>query len=154
MPELQNELICCLIKQTSRHTGQKISSGAGVQVNTKKLGKQTRVSSCIAFLTVYVLLFSLIFNQLRRDFCYAEVNSIAGFLVRASYQRHLNIHIHRFIKHFMADSHCTKLLFRYRIGQSFSRHKRNLIKTQKETFQSQRDLVSRWLEKKYSNGRG
>lgn len=52
MPELQNELICCLIKQTTRHTGQKISSGAGVQVNTKKLGKQTRVSSCIAFLTV------------------------------------------------------------------------------------------------------
>jgi hypothetical protein len=47
--ELQNELICCLIKQTSRHTGQKLSTGASVQVNTKKLGKQTRVSFyCIA----------------------------------------------------------------------------------------------------------
>lgn len=57
MPELQNELICCLIKQTSRHTGQKISSGAGVQVNTKKLGKQTRVSSCIALLTVFLCCF-------------------------------------------------------------------------------------------------
>lgn len=41
MPELQTELICALIKQTSRHTGQKL--GVGVQVN-KKLGKQTRVS--------------------------------------------------------------------------------------------------------------
>ncbi|XP_037914351.1 uncharacterized protein CG43867 isoform X5 [Hermetia illucens] len=39
MPELQTELICALIKQTSRHTGQKL--GVGVQVN-KKLGKQTR----------------------------------------------------------------------------------------------------------------
>ncbi|KAG5682451.1 hypothetical protein PVAND_011802 [Polypedilum vanderplanki] len=42
IPELQNELICQLIKQTSRHTGQKIST-SGVQVNTKKLGKQTRI---------------------------------------------------------------------------------------------------------------
>lgn len=41
MPELQAELICILVKQTSRHTSQKLS--AGVQVN-KKLGKQTRVS--------------------------------------------------------------------------------------------------------------
>lgn len=41
-PQLQAELICGLIKQTSRHTGQKLS--AGVQVN-KKLGKNTRVSS-------------------------------------------------------------------------------------------------------------
>lgn len=41
MPELQTEMICILIKQTSRHTGQKLS--VGVQVN-KKLGKQTRVS--------------------------------------------------------------------------------------------------------------
>ncbi|KAM7350172.1 uncharacterized protein CG43867 isoform 4-T5 [Cochliomyia hominivorax] len=39
MPELQSEMICILIKQTSRHTGQKLS--VGVQVN-KKLGKQTR----------------------------------------------------------------------------------------------------------------
>lgn len=39
MPELQSELICCLVKQTSRHTGQKL--GVGVQVN-KRLGKQTR----------------------------------------------------------------------------------------------------------------
>lgn len=45
IPELQNELICCLIKQTSRHTGQKLNTGtSSVQVNTKKLGKQTRVS--------------------------------------------------------------------------------------------------------------
>lgn len=42
MPELQDELICILVKQTSRHTSQKL--GAGVQVN-KMLGKQTRVSS-------------------------------------------------------------------------------------------------------------
>lgn len=41
MIELQAELICILVKQTSRHTSQKL--GAGVQVN-KKLGKQTRVS--------------------------------------------------------------------------------------------------------------
>lgn len=41
MPELQAELICILIKQTSRHINQKLA--AGVQVN-KKLGKQTRVS--------------------------------------------------------------------------------------------------------------
>lgn len=40
-PELQSELICTLIKQTSRHTSQKL--GIGVQVN-KRLGKQTRVS--------------------------------------------------------------------------------------------------------------
>ncbi|XP_037726728.1 uncharacterized protein CG43867 isoform X4 [Drosophila subpulchrella] len=39
MPELQTEMICILIKQTSRHIGQKLS--VGVQVN-KKLGKQTR----------------------------------------------------------------------------------------------------------------
>lgn len=41
MPELQSELICTLIKQTSRHTGQKL--GVGVQVN-KKLGIPARVS--------------------------------------------------------------------------------------------------------------
>lgn len=40
MPELQAELICTLVKQTSRHTGQKLGVG---QVN-KRLGKQTRVS--------------------------------------------------------------------------------------------------------------
>nr|XP_036232866.1 uncharacterized protein CG43867 isoform X8 [Bactrocera oleae]XP_036232867.1 uncharacterized protein CG43867 isoform X8 [Bactrocera oleae] len=39
MPELQTEMIGILVKQTSRHTGQKLS--VGVQVN-KKLGKQTR----------------------------------------------------------------------------------------------------------------
>ncbi|XP_058974606.1 uncharacterized protein CG43867 isoform X2 [Musca domestica] len=39
MPELHSEMFCILIKQTSRHTGQKLS--VGVQVN-KKLGKQTR----------------------------------------------------------------------------------------------------------------
>ncbi|XP_070500154.1 uncharacterized protein CG43867 isoform X4 [Chironomus tepperi] len=32
IPELQNEMICCLIKQTSRHTGQKLSTSAGVQI--------------------------------------------------------------------------------------------------------------------------
>ncbi|KQS25958.1 uncharacterized protein Dere_GG12739, isoform B [Drosophila erecta] len=42
MPELQTEMICILIKQTSRHMGQKLS--VGVQVN-KKLGKQTRAPS-------------------------------------------------------------------------------------------------------------
>lgn len=42
MPELQTEMICILAKQTARHTGQKLS--AGVQVNKKQLGKQTRVS--------------------------------------------------------------------------------------------------------------
>ncbi|XP_055545921.1 uncharacterized protein CG43867 isoform X5 [Wyeomyia smithii] len=39
MPELQSELICTLVKQTSRHTGQKL--GVGVQVN-KKLGIPAR----------------------------------------------------------------------------------------------------------------
>ncbi|XP_065095489.1 uncharacterized protein CG43867 isoform X7 [Ochlerotatus camptorhynchus] len=39
MVELQSELICTLIKQTSRHTGQKL--GVGVQVN-KKLGIPAR----------------------------------------------------------------------------------------------------------------
>ena len=53
IPELQNEMICCLIKQTCRHTGQKLSTSAGVQVNTKKLGKQTRVSSMHCFLFVF-----------------------------------------------------------------------------------------------------
>lgn len=54
IPELQNEMISCLIKQTSRHTGQKLSTGAGVQVNTKKLGKQTRVSFMHCFLTFFI----------------------------------------------------------------------------------------------------
>ena len=53
IPELQNEMICCLIKQTSRHTGQKLSTSAGVQVNTKKLGKQTRVSSMHCFFILF-----------------------------------------------------------------------------------------------------
>lgn len=39
MPELQDEFVCALVKQTTRLTGQK----TGVQVN-KKLGKQTKVS--------------------------------------------------------------------------------------------------------------
>lgn len=54
MSELQSEIICTLIKQTSRHTGQKL--GAGVQVN-KKLGKPTRVS--VGRFYVLVLLFSI-----------------------------------------------------------------------------------------------
>lgn len=58
IPELQNEMICCLIKQTSRHTGQKLSTSAGVQVNTKKLGKQTRVSSLHCFLFVFLNFFT------------------------------------------------------------------------------------------------
>ncbi|XP_055388685.1 uncharacterized protein CG43867-like [Condylostylus longicornis] len=41
IPELQSELYCALIKQTSRYSGQKF--GVGIQVN-KKLGRQTRVS--------------------------------------------------------------------------------------------------------------
>lgn len=49
MPELQTEMICILIKQTSRHMGQKLS--VGVQVN-KKLGKQTRVSFSVAKLLI------------------------------------------------------------------------------------------------------
>lgn len=39
MPELVDEFVCALVKQTTRLTGQK----TGVQVN-KKLGKQTKVS--------------------------------------------------------------------------------------------------------------
>lgn len=53
MPELQAELICALVKQTSRHTGQKL--GVGVQVN-KRLGKQTRVSY-LALDCAFLLLF-------------------------------------------------------------------------------------------------
>lgn len=59
MPELQTEMIGILVKQTSRHTGQKLS--VGVQVN-KKLGKQTRVSflscksfSCLVPLSIFTL---------------------------------------------------------------------------------------------------
>lgn len=51
MPELQAELICTLVKQTSRHTGQKL--GVGVQVN-KRLGKQTRVSGW-RFIVLFIL---------------------------------------------------------------------------------------------------
>lgn len=40
MPELVDEFVCALVKQTTRLTGQK----TGVQVN-KKLGKQTKVSA-------------------------------------------------------------------------------------------------------------
>lgn len=54
MVELQAELICILVKQTSRHTSQKL--GAGVQVN-KKLGKQTRVSLAAALFIFYVCAF-------------------------------------------------------------------------------------------------
>lgn len=56
MSELQAELICALIKQTSRHTGQKL--GAGVQVN-KRLGKQTRVS-WLALSCAFYVIFSVI----------------------------------------------------------------------------------------------
>jgi pleckstrin homology domain-containing family H len=42
MPELQAELISTLIKQTSKHTGQKAS--VQVNLNNLKLGKQSRVS--------------------------------------------------------------------------------------------------------------
>lgn len=56
MPELQAELICALVKQTSRHTGYKL--GAGVQVN-KKLAKQTRVSCLGRFYVLFILLFIL-----------------------------------------------------------------------------------------------
>lgn len=57
MVELQAELICILVKQTSRHTSQKL--GAGVQVN-KKLGKQTRVSLAAALFIFYVCAFQVI----------------------------------------------------------------------------------------------
>jgi hypothetical protein len=67
IPELQNEMICCLIKQTSRHTGQKLSTSAGVQVNTKKLGKQTRVSSMHCFLSVFSLINVLIFFKILKN---------------------------------------------------------------------------------------
>lgn len=53
MPELQTEMICILIKQTSRHMGQKLS--VGVQVN-KKLGKQTRVSFSVAKLLIIIVI--------------------------------------------------------------------------------------------------
>lgn len=52
MVELQAELICTLVKQTSRHTGQKL--GVGVQVN-KRLGKQTRVS-CWRLIVLFIFL--------------------------------------------------------------------------------------------------
>lgn len=55
LPELQAELVCALIKQTSRHTGQKL--GAGVQVN-KRLGKQTRVSWVGAFMCFFFLCYN------------------------------------------------------------------------------------------------
>lgn len=58
MSELQAELICALIKQTSRHTGQKL--GAGVQVN-KRLGKQTRVSWLALSCAFYVIFFVVSF---------------------------------------------------------------------------------------------
>lgn len=67
MIELQAELICILVKQTSRHTSQKL--GAGVQVN-KKLGKQTRVSSMgrLNWLLIHPLHFSISLFQLNSVF--------------------------------------------------------------------------------------
>lgn len=65
MVELQAELICILVKQTSRHTSQKL--GAGVQVN-KKLGKQTRVSLAAALFIFYVCAFQVIQSILRLGF--------------------------------------------------------------------------------------
>lgn len=62
MVELQAELICALIKQTSRHTGQKI--GAGVQVN-KRLGKQTRVS-CWRFNVLFMIYDLFLFKKKRK----------------------------------------------------------------------------------------
>lgn len=57
MVELQAELICALVKQTSRHTGQKL--GVGVQVN-KRLGKQTRVSCWRLNVLCYFIVFHFI----------------------------------------------------------------------------------------------
>lgn len=57
MAELQAELICILVKQTSRHTSQKL--GAGVQVN-KKLGKQTRVSLAAKLFIFFFVLITII----------------------------------------------------------------------------------------------
>ena len=73
MPELQSEMICILIKQTSRHTGQKLS--VGVQVN-KKLGKQTRVS----FLSCKMLsLFHYFFFFFFFGFCFSFSHLITIF---------------------------------------------------------------------------
>lgn len=60
MPELQAELICTLIKQTSRHTSQKL--GVGVQVN-KRLGKQTRVSLRRFYVLLFVQLVFMFFHS-------------------------------------------------------------------------------------------
>lgn len=67
MIELQAELICILVKQTSRHTSQKL--GAGVQVN-KKLGKQTRVSLMgrLDWLLIHPLLFYFVGFQMNSVF--------------------------------------------------------------------------------------
>lgn len=80
MPELQAELICALIKQTSRHTGQKL--GAGVQVN-KRLGKQTRVSWLALSCAFYIYLFfvDLIFYLYTQKKYFELEKTLSKFIV-------------------------------------------------------------------------
>ena len=56
IPELQPELLCALIKQTSRPTHAK----HGVQVKRNHSNRQTRVSSLVSFISL-LLLFLLLF---------------------------------------------------------------------------------------------
>lgn len=70
MPELQAELICTLIKQTSRHTSQKL--GVGVQVN-KRLGKQTRVSFR-RFYVLFIILIGFIVSQFEMSFISFQIS--------------------------------------------------------------------------------
>lgn len=58
MAELQAELICILVKQTSRHTSQKL--GAGVQVNKKLGNSKTRVSLAAKLFIFCVCAFQLV----------------------------------------------------------------------------------------------
>lgn len=80
MPELQAELICALIKQTSRHTGQKL--GAGVQVN-KRLGKQTRVSWLALSCAFYIYLFfvDLSFNLYTQKKYFELEKTLSKFII-------------------------------------------------------------------------
>lgn len=73
MPELQAEMICILVKQTSRHTSQKL--GAGVQVN-KKLGKQTRVSLCSSNRSAFYYHFFVLFCFV---LCHSINSSVLSF---------------------------------------------------------------------------
>ena len=59
IPDLQPELLCALIKQTSRPTHAK----HGVQVKRNHSNRQTRVSSFVSFISalfLFLLLFSFV----------------------------------------------------------------------------------------------